>query len=155
MTTIWGERHGNTIRPYQRFIQTLTEFPEGMRLRAVIDKDRNGKFSALYHVMLGLVADAVNRGPAKTDIDTLKQWVKLKRGWFDLVALPHPTQGQTHAIAYRSTAFAKMGEAEFHQFAMQTCDLIRDELAPWIAQSPEWAEIRQIINSISPHEVSA
>lgn len=147
---IWGERHGATLVPYKRFMDTIQELPEGLRLKITIDKDRNGKFSALYHVMLGLVAKAVNRGPAQTDIDTLKQWVKLKRGWYDVVKLPVETEGQTHAIVYRSTAFSAMPESEFHQFAMQTCDLIRDELAPWIASAPEWGEIRQIIDGIAP-----
>lgn len=152
---IWGQRIGATFVPYQKFMGILEEIPEGVRLKISVDKDRNGRFNALFHLMLDKVATAVNRGPAKTDIDTLKKWVKLKRGWFDVVPLPMPVQGQTHAIDYRSTSFAKMGEAEFHQFAVQTCDLIRDELAPWIAQSPEWTEVRGILNSISPHEVAA
>ena len=155
MPTIWGQRHGSTFVPYAKFMAALDDIPEGVRLKLVIDKDRNGKFNALFHLMLDKVARAINGGPAKTDIDTLKQWVKLKRGWFDLVLLPSPVDGQTHAIAYRSTSFAKMGESEFRQFALQTCDLIRDELAPWIGNSPEWGEVREILNSIAPHEPRA
>lgn len=155
MPTIWGQRHGATFVPYAKFMDALDDIPEGVRLKLVIDKDRNGKFNALFHVLLDRVAKAVNRGPAKTDIDTLKAWVKLKRGWFDLVLLPMPVDGQTHAIGFRSTSFAKMGEVEFHQFAAQTCDLIRDELAPWIASSREWAEIRQIIDGIAPQQTPA
>ena len=152
---VWGQRYGATFVPYQKFMQTMDDIPEGVRLKITVDKDRNGKYNALFHLMLDKVARAINRGPAKTDIDTLKQWVKLKRGWYDVVLLPIPVDGQTHAIDYHSTSFAKMGEAEFHQFATQACDLIRDELAPWISSSPEWVEVRGILESISPHEVSA
>jgi hypothetical protein len=95
---------------------------------------------------------AINRGPATTSIDDLKSWVKLKKGWYDLVPLPHPRDGMTHAIAYKSTAFASMGETEFHQFCMDACELIRADLAPWISEAPEWLEIEPIVNSILPED---
>lgn len=151
MATVWGERRGNAFLPYKKFADDFASVPEGVRLKVKIDKDRNGKFSALFHLMLGLLAKAINRGPAQTDIEALKSWIKLKKGWYDTVALPHPTQdGQTHAIAYRSTSFAKMGEDEFHAFCIDACELIRAELAPWVSNAPEWPEVRQIINSILP-----
>ncbi len=153
MTVMWGTRVGQSIVPYSRFQRALAEFPEGTRLRIKVDNDRNGKFAALYHVMLGLVVKAINSGPASTDIDTLKRWVKLRRGMYDTVPLPKPApDGTTHAITYRSTSFAKMGEQEFHEFAMATCELIRAELAPWISQSPEWSEIARIVASILPED---
>jgi hypothetical protein len=43
-----------------------------------------------------------------------------------------------------------MAEAEFHQFAVETCELIRAELAPWIGDSPEWRDALAIIAQISP-----
>lgn len=151
MTTMWGQRHGTAIVPYAKFQPMLDKMPEGVRLRLTVDTDRNGKFSSLFHVMLGLLVDAINRGPASTSIDALKQWVKLKTGRFDLVKLPRPApDGTTHAIDYHSTAFHKMGESEFHQFCTGACDLIRAELAPWVAGSEEWAEARKIIDSIAP-----
>ena len=155
MPPLWGQRVGPAFVPYKMFHRNLDAIPEGVRLRITVDKDRNGKFNALFHLMLGMVAKAVNRGPAKTDIDALKAWVKLKYGWFDLVLLPMPVDDQTHAIAYRSTAFDKMGEAEFHGFATQACELISAELAPWIKDAPEWAEIREILASINPAEAGA
>ncbi|WP_299134552.1 hypothetical protein [uncultured Amaricoccus sp.] len=142
------------MRVYARFADDLSTFPRGERLRVVVDLDRNGKFSALYHLMLGRLARAINRGPASTNINTLKKWVKLKRGWFDLVDVQHPTLGTMQAIDYKSTAFAKMGEEEFHRFAVDTCDLIRAELAPWVSQSPEWAEIAGIIATIAPEDAA-
>lgn len=150
MSTVWGQRDGITIVPYAKFHKAIAEFPEGVRLRIKIDKDRNGKFSALFHVLLGLLVDAINRGPAQTDIDKLKQWVKLKKGHYDVVALPNPVGEITHAIDYHSTSFAKMGETEFHQFCADACELILAELAPWVANSPEWPEAQQIIHSILP-----
>ena len=151
MPTIWGQRMGQVIVPYQKFQQDLADIPEGLRIRVKIDRDRNGKFSALFHVMLGLLVKAINNGPATTDIDKLKQWVKLKKGHYDVVLLPKPApDGTTHAIDYHSTSFAKMGEEEFHAFCADACDLIRAELAPWVAGSPEWAEAEAIINSILP-----
>lgn len=150
MPTIWGVRQGAFLVPYGKFRPALDAFPEGVRLRITVDKDRNGKFNALFHLMLGMVSDAINRGPAKTDIDKLKQWVKLKKGHYDVVPLPHPVQGQTHAIEYRSTSFAKMGEAEFHAYCTDACELIRAELAPWISGAPEWPEVQSIIRSIAP-----
>lgn len=153
MPTIWGHRYGYTIVPYQKFMEDIEAFPEGVRLRIKIDTDRNGKFSALYHLMLGKVVKAINAGPAKTDIKTLKEFIKLKRGWFEVVDLPAPlSDGTKHAIHYHSTAFAAMPEREFHQFCVDSCDMIRHEMAPWINQSAEWPEIQSIINSIAPEE---
>ena len=151
MSTIWGIRDGYTLRPYKAYCGALEDIPEGVRLRISVDKDRNGKFSSLYHLMLGKVAKAVNRGPATTSIDSLKNWVKIKRGWYDLIELPAPTPtGETHAVQYQSTSFATMGEDEFHRFAVDTFDLIAAELAPWIKDAPEWGEVQGFIRNILP-----
>jgi len=151
MPTFWGTRHGYSIVPYHRYAETLEAIPEGARLRVTVEEDRNGKFNSLFHLLLGKVATAVNRGPAKTSIDDLKKWVKIKRGWYRVVDLPTPgPRGETVAVDYLSTAFHAMGEGEFHRFASDACDLIASELAPWITQSPEWPEIHQILSSIRP-----
>lgn len=156
MPTVWGEINSDgAFLPYAKFREEFAGLAGYGRVRVKVDKDRNGRFSALYHLMLGKVSKAVNSGPAQTDVDSLKRWVKLQTGRYDLVQLPKPVQGQTHAIEYRSTSFAKMGEAEFHQFAMDTCKLIARELAPWISQSEEWPEIMAIIASIAPAEATA
>lgn len=154
MGTIWGYRDGIAIVPYARFHKHMAEFPEGVRLRIKIDKDRNGKFSALFHVLLGLLVDAINRGPAQTDIEKLKQWVKLKKGYYDVVPLPNAVGEITHVIDYHSTSFAKMGETEFHDFCADACELIVAELAPWVSGAPEWTEARQIIRSITPGAIA-
>lgn len=151
MATLWGYRDGYVIRPYRAYCGTLEQFREGDRVRIQIDKQRGGKFNSLYHVMLGKVADAVNRGPASTSIKQLKNWVKLKKGWYDVVELPEPLPtGETTSIEFRSTSFTDMGESEFNQFAIDTCDLIANDLAPWIKSSPEWGEIRQLLQKIMP-----
>lgn len=156
MPTIWGIRDGYTLRPYKAYCEALEDIPEGVRLRISVDKDRNGKFSSLYHLMLGKVANAINRGPATTSIDNLKKWVKIKRGWYDLVELPAPTvTGERHAVQYKSTAFDAMGEDEFHLFAVDTFDLIAAELAPWIKDAPEWAEVQTFIRGILPEGANA
>ena len=154
---VWGEMADDgTIRPYGRWRMELAEagFKPGQRLQINVDRDRNGKFNSLYHLMLSFIVKAINQGPAETDIDRLKQWVKLQRGWFDVVPLPTPRDGLTHVIAYQSTSYATMAEDEFHRFAVDTCDLIRDKLAPWIADAPEWQEARAIIDSIAPQEAA-
>lgn len=151
MSTVWGEIVGpRDLRIYGMHAHALEGFRRGERLRISVDRDRNGKFSALYHVMLGKLASAINRGPATTNIDQLKKWVKLRKGYYDVVPLPRPVEGQTSAIEYRSTAFSKMAEGEFHKFAQDTCELIRAELAPWVADAPEWPEINAILSSIEP-----
>lgn len=151
MPTIWGTRRGDFIYPYARFVPALRDMPEDVRLRVKLDTDRNGKFSALYHVMLGMVVDAINRGPAQTTIDNLKKWVKIQRGWYSVIPLPNPTgEGVEHAIEYKSTTFNKMGEREFHEFAVDTCEMIATDLAPWIKESPEWPEIQAIVAQIAP-----
>jgi hypothetical protein len=150
MATIWGQRRGEFIVPYAKFAETVRELPEGARLRVKVDTDRNGKFSALYHVMLGLIVKAVNAGPASTTIDDLKKWVKLKRGWYSVIPLPNPTkEGVEVAIEYQSTAFAKMGEEEFHRFAVDTCNLIASEMM-WCRDAPEWDEAMKIVATIAP-----
>lgn len=154
MPTVWGRKTGpDTLRIYGHHAPQLEAFHEGDRLRIVVDKDRNGKFNSLFHVMLSKVADAINRGPARTSIDDLKRFVKLRKGLYDVVTLPRPTPtGETTSVAFKSTSFAKMGEEEFHRFALDACELIRAELAPWVADSPEWPEIATILNSILPED---
>lgn len=161
MPTVWGEKRGpDTLFIYAKHRDALADLFQGDRLRIVVEKDRNGKFNALYHVMLSLIVKAVNSGPASTSIDALKRWVKLKTGAFDVVELPKPTTctatGEviTTSIEYHSTSFAAMGEEEFHRFAVDTVDLIRAELAPWIDRSDEWPEIIKIMASISPAEAA-
>jgi hypothetical protein len=41
-----------------------------------------------------------------------------------------------------------MSEEEFHQFATDACNLIRDDLAPWIKDAPEFRDVTAIIDSI-------
>jgi len=152
MSTVWGEviAGGRMLKVYGRHAETLEKFHPGDRLRITVDLDRNGKFNALVHVMIGKLVAAINRGPAKTSTRDLKKWVKLKKGWYDVVPLPVPVNGQTHAIDYRSTAFHEMAEGEFHQFAMDVCELVRAELAPWVKDAPEWGEIMAIVDTILP-----
>lgn len=153
---VWAEvTDSGTIAPYAKWRGLLKEeFRTGERLKITVEKDRNGRFSALFHLALSLIAKAINRGPANADVTSLKRWVKLKKGWFDVVPLPVPQDGITHVIDYHSTAFDKMDELEFHRFATEACNLIRDELAPWISGAPEYAEAVAIINQITPHEVT-
>lgn len=151
MPTVWGIYDGNALRPYRKFQDTLGDFQDGERLRIKVERDRGGKFNALYHVMIDLIVKAVNRGPATTSIKEMKNWVKLKKGWYEIKPLPAPApDGQTSAIEYKSTSFASMGEEEFHAFAVDTCELLAAELAPWIKDSPEWLEAKQIIDTIKP-----
>jgi hypothetical protein len=151
MLTIWGQRKGYKIQPFRAHMEALESIPEGARLRISIDEDRNGRFSSLFHAMLGKVAKAINRGPAKTSVADLKKWVKLKRGWYRVVELPTPGPGgETVAVDYQSTAFDQMGDGEFHRFAGDAVDLIASELAPWITQAPEWEQIDTMLKAISP-----
>jgi hypothetical protein len=152
---VWGEIDSQrTLRVYARFVEALSEFPRGERLRITIDRDRNGKYSAMYHLMLDLLAKAINRGPAATSLDDLKKWIKLKRGWFEVVPLPAPHEGVTHAIQFKSTAFDAMGEDEFQRFATESAELIAAEIAPWIKGAPEYADVMALIKQINP-EVGA
>lgn len=152
MSTVWGEimDGGRALKVYSRHAETLAQFHPGERLRITVDRDRNGKFNALVHVMISKLVAAINRGPAKTSTRDLKKWVKLKKGWYDVVPLPTPVDGQSYAIDYRSTAFHEMAEGEFHQFAMDLCEMVRAELAPWVKDAPEWVEIIAIVGSILP-----
>lgn len=157
MPTAWGEMTANgMLRLYARHAEKMREqFKPGDRLRIVVERDRNGHFNALYHVMVSLCVDAINSGPASTDIDSLKRWVKLQTGRYDVVRLPKPGPGgETVAIEYHSTSFASMGEDEFHRFAVDTCHLIRDRLAPWIEGSAEWPEIMELVNSIAREDAA-
>lgn len=150
MPTVWGQKEGPyTLRLYSKYGEALEDLHQGDRLRIVVEKDRNGKYNSLFHVLLDLLSKAINRGPAQTSIDGLKKWIKIKKGYYDVIPLPTPTlDGQTHAIDYKSTSFKTMGEEEFHAFTVEACELISAELAPWVAQSPEWEEAQRIIASI-------
>ncbi len=152
MTLAYGQKIGpRTVRLFLRYSETLEKFTEGDRIRLTIQKDRYGKFNSLFHVMLSLLVKAVNSGPASTTIDDLKNWVKIQKGWYDVVPLKKPLpDGTTSAVVYRSTSFKGMGEDEFQKFAIDACDLIRNDLAPWVADSPEWQEAMQILKTIEP-----
>lgn len=153
MAVMWGTRAGpDTFRVYRAYAEKVDEFHPADRLRITVDLDRNGKFNSLFHVMLDKLAKAINRGPATTTPDALKKWVKIKKEWYDLVEVTTP-RGQTVAIDYHSTSFAAMGEDEFKRFALDACELIRAELAPWVSASPEWEDVRAIIASISGEQV--
>lgn len=156
MPTVWGQKEdARTIVLYLKYADALEAFMPSDRLRIRIEKDRNGKFNSLFHVMLDRCVKAMNRGPAETTIEDLKKWVKLKNGWYDIVTLPEPaTGGQVEAIDYKSTNFSSMGEEEFGRFVQNTCQIIEQELAPWISDAPEWLEISEMLASISaptPH----
>ena len=150
MPTVWGTKDGPcTLRLYSKYAEAIEDLHQGDRLRIKVEKDRNGKFNSLYHVMLDRLARAINRGPATTSIDELKKWVKIRKGWYDVVPLPQATlDGQTHAIDYHSTSFASMGEEDFERFTRDTCELILAELAPWVGSAPEWEEVQKIIGQI-------
>ena len=92
MPTVWGTKDGPcTLRLYSKYAEAIEDLHQGDRLRIKVEKDRNGKFNSLYHVMLDRLARAINRGPATTSIDELKKWVKIRKGWYDVVPLPQPT----------------------------------------------------------------
>lgn len=151
MATLWGYRNGYTIVPYKAYLGTLEKFHEGDRIRIVIDKQRNGKYSSLFHVMLSKIVAAMNRGPAQTSIKQLKNFIKLRKGYYKIVELPQPTPtGETTSVEFRSTSFHAMGQEEFYQFTVDSCDLIVNELAPWVKDSPEWPEVMQIVRTILP-----
>lgn len=154
---IWGERSGQYIVPYKHYREKLAGLPEGQRLRICVDQDRNGKFNALFHVLLGLVADAVNSGPGSTTDAKLMKWIKLKNGWYDFEPLKNPVMAPngeviSYSLEYRSTKFSKMGEAEFQAFCRDACELITHEVAPWILAAPQWPQIEEIIAGILPHQ---
>jgi hypothetical protein len=153
---VWAEvASGGIIAPYSKWrAQIAEEFKPGERLKVTVEKDRNGKFSSLFHLALSLIAKAINRGPAYATVESLKQFIKLRKGWYDVIELPANSSGQTHAVRFHSTAYAKMDDQEFHRFAREACTLIQAELAPWIDGAPEWSEALAIINQIAPHEVT-
>lgn len=155
MPVTWGHKTGQgALRLYSRFWGELDAFSSDERLRITIDRDRNGKFNALFHVMLSLLVEAINKGQHHTTIDKLKQWIKIKNGYYDIVKLPSTTkEGLEYAVALKSTRFAAMGDEEFHRFCMDACQLIRDELASYISDAPEWREAMKIINTIRPEDV--
>lgn len=153
MTVIWGYLgNDGALHPYQRWADRLGNVRSGDRLRIVVEKDRNGKFNSLYHLMLSKCVDAINAGPipTETDIPKLKRWVKKETGRYDVIRKP----GEEPFIDYHSTDYASMGDDEFIIFARDTCDLIRERLAPWISQSPQWPEIENMLCSIQPAEAA-
>lgn len=152
----YGQKIGpREIRLYLRYTETLEKFNQGDRIRLKIERDRHGKFNSLYHVLVSLLVKAINSGPAQTTIADLKRWVKLQKGWYDVVELPRATMtGQTHAIDYKSTSFAEMGEDEFHLFAIDTCEMVRTSLAPWLTDSDEWPEIQSLVRQIAPEDAA-
>lgn len=152
---VWGEKiDDRTLRLYGRF--SLADLPARSRLRIEVDADRNGKFNALVHVLIGMMVKAINAGPAQTSTRDLKRWIKLKRGWFELVPLPRPLpDGTTHAVEYRSTSYADMSEGEFRAFVSDLCTMVEEDLAPWLRDAPEWAEIDAIVSSIHAERAQA
>ncbi len=143
------ERKGDSLVPSAKaWRHALGEVPIGEKVRVEVSRPRNSRHHRMFFALLQLSVTALNRGPAGTTVDALLDWLKGKLGYYEIVELPPnlaQTTGQSHAVRFKSIRFAAMDQTAFANFADEAMRLIRDEIAPWIDESPEWPEIEDIL----------
>lgn len=151
MPTFWCKREGE----YRLAVDSrssaleLARLPKGKLIRVEAKVPRHGKHHRLICKAFSLVAEALNEGPTNQqwDVEGVMEYVKLATGHIEIFKLPKKAArkyGTETGVRPKSIAFDKMDQSAFETFAYQALTLIRDELAPWLEDAPQWIEIQDI-----------
>jgi hypothetical protein len=163
MPTFYARRQGSMIVPNSRAAAVEMErLPERVVFRVDAKVPRKGKHHRLVWALFSLTAAALNDGPAPSaktwGAEDVAEFVKLATGHVDTFRLrPADAKryGTSVGIRPASISYDKMDEAEFGRFSDAAMGCIRTELCPYIEDSPQWAEIAQIIDASRPSEAAA
>ncbi len=153
MTTFFAKSDGKSLYPNGRDAQIeLDKLPRGIPLRVEATQPRNGKFHRLFWAFCSLVAECINDGPVGGDWDAerVATLLKLATGHVETVKLSRNDAarlGVEYAAIPKSISFAAMDEAAFGKFVEAAFAYVRDELCPWIEDSPAWGEIETILRN--------
>lgn len=128
----------------------LDDLPKGVPLRVEPSQPRNVKQHRLFWAFATYVAAALNDGPTALawDAERVVMHLKLATGHVELAKLaPKDAKrlGIDHVALPKSISFAAMDGTEFSRFMDQAFIHVRDQMAPWIMQSPNWREIKTIL----------
>lgn len=152
------KKRGPALVPANRRGEVALEgLREGEVIKAEIKRERNPAFHRLYWAMIQAITDALNRGPAQTTPEQLHEWLKIKLGHYELVELPPAAAkaiDQSHAIRLTKTDFKSMDQEAFKGFVGEATRLIRENIAPWIIDAPEWREVSDMLRSIDHDEAA-
>ncbi len=155
---LWQYRDG-ALRPASKSAQRMVAtWHDRKPVTIQVREERHAKFHRFFFAFLGMVSDAINSGPmTATSTDEVLKWLKLRLGYVKAVELPPAlakAADQSHAIEFRSISFARMDDEAFHNFATECARLVGQDLAPYIASSPQWGEVQAMIAQLRP-EVAA
>lgn len=148
--TFFVQSDGRALLPCKphdaRMIEAL---PKGVALKVSPKQPRNLRQHRLFWAFATLVSEALNAGPSgEWTPEKVVTHIKLATGRVELMRLSRADAkrvGVDVAAIPSSISFAKMDGVEFGAFMEKAFAHIRDNIAPWIADSPDWPEIRSIL----------
>lgn len=155
---IWLRRGvGSALLPADRRAEdAIRALPDREEVRCEVRADRHGKYHRLYFNMLHHVVEALNNGPAETNEDELRDWIKIKLGHVELKELPPAlarAADQSHVLMLKSWSWAKMDQRQFEGVFLESVRLFLSEW-PWLRSSPQWPEIEDHIRRAGLEEAA-
>lgn len=150
MGTAFVTWNGLHLRPCRATdLMALEALPRNVPLKVEPKQPRNTKQHRLFYAFATLVADALNQGPSGSwTQDKVVTHIKLATGHVTLMKLGKRDAarlGTDIAALPASISFAKMDGVAFSDFMHRAFEYVRDELAPWIEDSPAWPQVREIL----------
>jgi hypothetical protein len=149
-------KQGSALVPTSRAGQiAIDKLKAGVQYRVTPAQPRNTAQHRLFWAFVTYVSDALNSGPAGAhwDAEDVKDDLLVACGFTNdrpmsrLERERHSVPDGAVAIVSRpkSIAFHKMSQDEFGKFMEAAFLYVRDELAPWIVNSPDWPHIETIL----------
>jgi hypothetical protein len=151
MPTLFVISDGKRLVPHSKAAAiALEKLNRGVPLKIDPKQPRNVKAHRLFWAFATYVADALNDGPGAKDWtqDDVVDLLKLATGHVRMLKLPLKDAarlGTPIAAMPASISFAAMDQQAFGKFMDRAFIYTRDELCPWINESPHWKEIAAIL----------
>jgi hypothetical protein len=153
VSVFFARSNGIALHANSRAAQIeLEKLPRGVPLRVEATQPRNGKQHRLFWAFCALVAECVNDGPVggEWDAERVATLLKLATGHVETVKLSRKDAarlGVEYAAIPKSISFASMDGDAFGKFMDAAFIYVRDELCPFIKDSPAWGEIEIILRN--------
>lgn len=148
--TLFVQSDGRVLRPCKPSDALAIEaLPKNTPLRIAPNQPRNLKQHRLFWAFATLVSAALNKGPEGTwTPEKVVTHIKMATGHTEILRLGRADAkrvGAEYAAVPKSISFAKMDGVAFSALMEAGFAHIRDNIAPWIEDSPDWPEIRSIL----------
>ena len=158
MTALFVKCTGSTLTPASKAAQIAMEhLPRGVELKIEPKQPRNGKFHRMSWAFFTYVADALNDGPVNEpwQPDDVKDDLLVATGHCKIRPMSRAERARNNipegAKAFRSIptsiSWSAMDEVAFSRFMEAAMVYVRDDLCPWIEDSPHWAQIESILRA--------